>query len=128
VDSNSDTAAVRCCADRNPGCGPPPPPAPLEDGFCTSAKSCTDLKELYTGWPTANGDINVCGESDNGFTAEGTNLCFGGSMEGGADTPHDGFSHGFTICNAMGARLCTVAELQVRSLARHPLCIIQSLP
>ena len=32
-------------------------------------------------------------------------------MEGGADTPHDGFSHGFTICNAMGARLCTVGEL-----------------
>jgi hypothetical protein len=39
--------AVRCCA--------------------TGAELCASLNSQFGGWPTARGDANVCGESDNGL-------------------------------------------------------------
>jgi len=93
------TAAVRCCADVNPGCGPPAPPSAALEGACSSRMSCADLKAAYGGWPVEDrsgkvdqtGVTGVCGESDNGLTAvytgENTNSCFGGS-EVGADDGH----------------------------------------
>ena len=86
---------------------------------CTSRLSCDELGALYGGaWRTTTnnarrGSDQVCGESDNGFHEEGDgNLCFGGEVAGGADTPHDGWHHAAVICTAIGSRLCTVAELQ----------------
>jgi hypothetical protein len=108
--------AVRCCADVDPSIG--------ENcrtiGYTTgcSALSCDELGALYGGdWRTTTnnfrrGSDQVCGESDHGFNADGTNLCFGGQVAGGADTAIDSWGHAATICMAIGSRLCTVAELQ----------------
>jgi len=108
--------AVRCCADVD---------VSIADncrtvGYTTgcSALTCDELGALYGGdWRTttanfARGSDQVCGESDNGFQNDGTNLCFGGQVAGGADTAIDSWGHAATICMAIGSRLCTVAELQ----------------
>eukprot|EP01046_Picozoa_sp_COSAG06_P006021 COSAG06_NODE_277_length_18559_cov_3291.783207_1_plen_1033_part_10 len=121
---DAQNAAVRCCADVdvsiaatcttnvvNPGC---------------SALTCDELGTLYgQDWRTTTnnfrrGSDQVCGESDRGF-ADGSNACFGGDLHGdgsgelgGAqnDIITDGWSHADSICMAVGARLCTIAELQ----------------
>jgi hypothetical protein len=101
--------AVRCCADvAGPSCPAPAPPPFLG---CTSFSSCGDLADAFGGaWgnPASGGSDQVCGESDHGFD-EGTTLCFGGQTSG--DTATDGWFNSQTICFAMGARLCTAAEL-----------------
>ena len=108
--------AVRCCADVDPSIGE----TCLTVGYTTgcSALSCDELGALYGGaWRTTDanflrGSDQVCGESDNGFNTDGTNLCFGGQVGGGADTFIDSWGHAASICMAIGSRLCTVAELQ----------------
>ena len=55
---------------------------------CTSISSCDDLGAALGGaWsnPAGRGSDQVCGESDHGFDG-GNNLCFGGIVDGGADT------------------------------------------
>eukprot|EP01044_Picomonas_judraskeda_P007136 COSAG03_NODE_750_length_5996_cov_3.402408_2_plen_876_part_01 len=108
--------AVRCCADVSTDVGPTCPRGGFTMGC--SELTCDELGALYGGaWRTTDanarrGSDQVCGESDNGFNTDQTNLCFGGSVGGGADTAHDGWGHAAAICTAIGSRLCTVAELQ----------------
>ena len=89
---------------------PPPPPGPP----CTSRFSCADIAATFGGaWnnPGGRGSDQVCGESDHGFDEGGSNLCFGGTVGSGNDASHDGYAHAVVICQAIGARLCTAAEL-----------------
>jgi hypothetical protein len=90
------STAVRCCADAEEPAGPPVPsptkaPTPAT---IASASSCDDL-----GWPNAAnyGSPLVCGESDLGL----------GGCSGLMDWV-DARDH----CEAAGARLCSVAELE----------------
>ena len=113
--------AVRCCADVDVLAAPQCPTAGYSLGC--SAKTCTELNALYGGWPLDNSctptdDVLVCAESDNGlgqFSADASrdNACQGGQNSAqGADEVTDGWAHAATICQSVGARLCSVAELQ----------------
>eukprot|EP01052_Picozoa_sp_SAG31_P033359 SAG31_NODE_3758_length_3911_cov_5.814533_1_plen_538_part_10 len=93
-----------------------PPSTPVYQ--CSSRLSCAELGGLFQGaWrnPGSRGDSMVCGESDHGFSStadETSDLCWGGQVAGGDDTPTDGWEHAKLICQAIGARLCTTSELQ----------------
>ena len=117
ANNDDTTVAVRCCADTVPD------PANVcyssRRDEC-SALSCAELTAAYGGWPVGRGDRNVCGESDNGLVASGS--CVGGSDVGVEDghtrtvaiEAHDGYVHAKSICTSIGARLCTVAELNAQ--------------
>jgi len=95
-----------------------------------SALSCDELGAIYgQAWRTSTGNARrgsdqVCGESDAGFgqgqgsRGGGDQECYGGQVTHNAnsasetDTTIDGWVHGNSICRAVGARLCTAAELQ----------------
>jgi hypothetical protein len=95
-----------------------------------SALSCDELGAAYgEAWRTttanaARGSAAVCGESDAGFgngagsRNGGDAECYGGNVVHDAnsasetDTLIDGWAHASSICRAVGARLCTSAELQ----------------
>ena len=96
-------------------------------GLCTSRLSCDELGTLYGGdWRTTTnnfrrGSDQVCGESDTGFLGDDGNACLGGDLHGNGsgelgsaqnDIVTDGWGHAGSICMAIGARLCTIAELQ----------------
>ena len=74
--------------------------------LCTSEATCEEL-----GWSNIGGSDTVCRESrlaHNGVVPTMGPLCHG------ADTSHtSGFLHAVAVCDGVGARLCTVAELQV---------------
>ena len=83
-----------------------------------SALTSNELGASYGGaWHTITNSARhcsefVCGESNNGFNTDNSNLCFGGSVAGGAETAHGAWVHASGICLAIGSRLYTVAELQ----------------
>ena len=116
--TDSISHAVRCCADEQP-CDA----SAIRTRECAALR-CSDLTALYGGWPldnecTATDDLNICAESDEGFgqfsrVDDSRNLaCHGGqNTHQGDDETIDGWSHAASICQSMGARLCTVAELQ----------------
>ena len=90
-----------------------------------SALTCAGLNEAYGEWPIDNtctelDSVDVCAESDAGFgqysLVDNTRAkaCLGGitDTDQGDDEATDGWNHASTICTSMGARLCSVAELQ----------------
>ena len=90
-----------------------------------SAVTCAGLAETYGEWPIDNTctDIDsdqVCGESDAGMgpysLVDNTRAkaCLGGitDTDQGDDEATDGWNHASTICTSLGARLCSIAELQ----------------
>eukprot|EP01043_Picozoa_sp_COSAG02_P025042 COSAG02_NODE_1393_length_12906_cov_6.298352_1_plen_4217_part_01 len=64
-------------------------------GRCSS-ETCASLRQEHGGWPLSpNGSPDVCGESD---------------MPSGCETGN--YMHARSTCESVGARLCTVVELQ----------------
>jgi len=85
-------AYVRCCADNcqpNDCCSQP--------SDCAGNKSCNQL-----GWSTAGGSAIVCGSSETG-----------GLSCSGLKKHSDAVAH----CEKVGARLCTIEELQANEAA-----------
>ena len=93
--------SLRCSGDVDQGTGG----TISEASGCVSGMSCEDLRAKYDAWPAPRGVPAVCGESDAGFG--GGTQCFGGS----SDEENDGFEHAESICYEVGARLCSVSEL-----------------
>lgn len=95
---------IRCCADGEAGragksvCDV----FAAEESDCTSSMSCADLSARDGGgWPTARGDVLVCGETE--ITVAGDEpACF----------PGETWEQARSICTGAGARLCTVEELE----------------
>ena len=89
--------AVQCCTWQTAPAvaatpAPPPPPPPPPASPSQSSSTCAAL-----GWSKiVNG---VCAESDQGFNS-GTNACYTTTRAGAS-----------SVCTAIGARLCTGAEI-----------------
>jgi len=97
TDCASETAVerTRCCADASGGPVVPPVPAPTPMPIVASASSCEDL-----GWTNlAKGSSSVCGESDDGLGGCSGELTW---------------TEATSFCGAVGARLCTAAELSAK--------------
>ena len=119
---DSDSHAVRCCADvLGSAC---PNGKPVENPACSSL-TCAELADAYGEWPIDNtctdqDSVDVCAESDAGIGQYSLldptrdKACLGGitDTDQGDDEITDGWVHAATICSAIGARLCSVAELQ----------------
>ena len=120
--TDSDSHAVRCCADvLGSAC---PNGKPVENPACSSL-TCAELADAYGEWPIDNtctdqDSVDVCAESDAGIGQYSLldptrdKACLGGitDTDQGDDEITDGWVHAATICSAIGARLCSVAELQ----------------
>ena len=78
---------------------PTAPRAQQADSTCTSSQSCTALQAAYGGWSAEGASALVCGESDN---MQKPPRC----------TSPSNFNQAQAICIAIGARLCTLDELQ----------------
>ena len=107
---------------------------------CFSGKSCAQLQSEFAArgdqgaghalWSTraatssahTNGDSMVCGESRglDGVDAScngGLNGVQNGMTAGGSDSASRGWEHANTMCESLGARLCTVREMILDSTA-----------
>ena len=83
--------------------GPRGPPAIM--GSCVSARSCEQLRAQHGQWPQSEVRLNVCGESDAGFSSG----CTGG--QNGGESAN--WQQAQAVCFEVGARLCTPQEFAV---------------